>query len=158
MLPELALGTARVARAISPGPASNELIDAILSQTSLFLQLIVDYRDAIGAALDGEGIDLGAQSNACRNSLETLDRTAETRRTLATRLVKDEQKREFQRQEDMTAQMRQTLTEWLEVANRPFPPIDLKKLEEDARADVEAGRMIRVEKFEDLFPSLSEGS
>jgi hypothetical protein len=158
MLPELALGTTRVAREIAPGPASNELIDAILSQTGLFLQLIVDYCDAIGAALDGEGIDLGAQSNACRNSLETLDRIAETRRTLATRLVKDEQKKEFQRQEDMTAQMRQILTEWLEVANRPFPPIDLKKLEEDARADLEAGRMIRVEKFEDLFSSLSEGS
>lgn len=156
MLPELASGTARVAREIAPGPASAELIDALLNQTGLFLQFVVDYHDAVGAALDDEGIDLGAQSNACRDSLETLDRTAETRRTLATHLVKDEQKREFQRQEEMTAQLRKTLTEWLEIANRPFPPIDLKKLEEDARADVEAGRMIRVEKFEDLFPSDSE--
>ena len=39
MLPELALGTARVAREIAPGPASAGLIDAMLGQTGLFLNL-----------------------------------------------------------------------------------------------------------------------
>jgi hypothetical protein len=58
----------------------------------------------------------------------------------------------------LTAQLRQAFAGWLEMANRPFPPIDLKKLEEDARADVDADRMIRVEQFEDLFPSHSEAS
>jgi hypothetical protein len=158
MLPELALGTARVAREIAPGPASAELIDAMLNQTSLFLHFIADYRDAVVAELDDKGIDLGALGNACQNSLETLDRASEARGTLATHLVKDEHKREFKRQEDLTAQLRQAFAGWLEMANRPFPPIDLKKLEEDARADVEAGRMIRVEQFEDLFPSHSEAS
>ena len=158
MLPELALGTARVAREIAPGSASAELIDALLSQTGLFLQFVVDCHDALAAKLDGEGIDPDVLGVASRNSLETLDRTTETRGTVTGRLVTDKQKREFQRQEDMTAQVRQTFTEWLESANRPFPPIDLKKLEEDYRADLAAGRMIRVETLEDLFPSDSEGS
>lgn len=158
MLPELALGTARVAREIAPGPASAELIDALLSQTGLFLQFVVDRHDALAAELDERCIDPDILGKASQNSLETLNRTTETRGTLVGRLVSDKQKREFQRQEDVTAQVRQTFTEWLEMANRPFPPIDLKKLEEDARADVEAGRLIRVETFEDLFPLDSEGS
>jgi hypothetical protein len=156
MLPELALGTARVAREMPLGPASAELIDAMLNQTSLFLHLIGEYRDALTAELDGKGADSDALRSACQLSLETLGRTAEARATLANRLIKDEHKREYQRQEDMAAQLVQAFTGWLEVLNRPYPPIDLKKLEEEARADVEAGRLIRVERFEDLFPSHSE--
>ena len=158
MLPELALGTARLAREIAPGPASAGLIDAMLSQTGLFLHLIGEYRDALTAELDEKGENSDALRSACQFSLETLGRTAEARATLTKRLIKDEHKREFQRQEDVTAQLLQTFTSWLDVLNRPYPPIDLKKLEEEARADVEAGRMIRVEKFGDLFPSHSEGN
>lgn len=158
MLPELALGATQVAREIKSEQASAELINALLNQTRLFLHFIRGYRDALAAELDEKGKDPDVLRDACQSSLDTLDRTAETRRMLTNLLVEAEHKKEFQRQEEIAAQVRQTFVDWQEALNRPFPPLDLKKLEEETRADVAAKRMIRVEKFEDLFPSHSNGA
>ncbi len=157
VLPEVALGAAGVMRAaldrFSPQPASAPTVAALLRQSFLLVDFVRTYRDALAAELDVKGKDTDELLGACRISLEALDRADQTRRLLAKLLANDEQKSEFRRQEELAAEVRQTFVEWLEVLNRPFPPLDLKMIEERTRASVEAGRMIRVEKFEDLFPS-----
>jgi protein-disulfide isomerase-like protein with CxxC motif len=162
LLAEVARGSADVLWTAldrrSAQEASPEMVAALLRQSSLFLDYLRTYRDALAAELDDKGKDPHALRGTCRTSLETLDRIAETRRMLRNLLVEDEHQKEFQRQEDEAAQLRETFTEWQQALNRPFPALDLKKLEEEARADAEAGRMIRVEKFEDLFPSHADGN
>jgi hypothetical protein len=161
LLPEVALGAANAMRAAldhsSPREASAQTVAALLRQSSLFLDFIRTYRDALVAELDEKGKDPDALRSACQISLDTLDRTAETQRMLWKLLVENEHVKELLRQEEVAELVRQTFVDWQEALNRPFPPLDLKELEEEARADVEAGRMIRVEKFEDLFPSHSDG-
>ena len=157
VLPEVALGATGAMRAAldrsSSREASAQTVAALLRQTFLSLDFIRTYHDSLAAELDHKGMDPDVLLDACRVSLETLDGIAESRRLLAKLLAADEQKAEFRRQDELAAGLRQTFMEWREGLDRPFPPIDLKKLEEETRADVEAGRMIRVETFEDLFPS-----
>ncbi len=150
LLPELALGTARVAREISPEQASAELVDAMLSQTRLLLHITRDDRDALAAELDRKGMDPKALLDASRIALETLDRTAETRRLLSKLLAAKEHKEEFQRQEETAAQVRQTFMEWQDAANRAFPPIDRERLQRGVDAAAR-GELVRVETYEDLF-------
>ena len=157
LLPEVALGAAGAMRAALDRPSSREAsaqtVAALLRQSFLSLDFVRTYHDSLAAELDHKGMHPDVLLDACRVSLETLDGIAESRRLLAKLLADDEQKAEFRRQDELAAALRQTFTEWQEVLNRPFPPLDLKKIEEQTRADVEAGRMIRVETFEDLFPS-----
>ena len=47
--------------------------------------------------------------------------------------------------------LRDLLSEVLQLAGRPFPSVDWKKLDEEVEADRKAGRLIRIDTFEDLF-------
>jgi hypothetical protein len=157
LLPEVALGAAGVMRAAldrsTSQVASAPTVAALLRQSSLVLDFIRTYHDSLAAELDRKGLDPDVLLYACRVSLETLDGIAESRRLLAKLLADEEQKAEYLRQEELAAALRLTVMQGREGLDRPVPPVDLKKLEEETRADVEAGRMIRLEKVEDLFPS-----
>jgi hypothetical protein len=150
LLPELAQGTARLARELSPEQASAELLDAMLGQTRLLLQIIRDERDALAAELDRKGMDPNVLLERCRLALETLDRTAETLRLLAKFLGGTERRDDIQRQEETAGQMRREFADWQEAASRPFPPIDRERLQKGMDAAAR-GDFVRVETYEDLF-------
>ena len=106
---------------------------ALLRQSLLLLDFVRTYRDAVASEEDEKGKDPDSPlRQRCQVSLEALDGIAEARREQMKRVVEDEHRREYQRQEEMAAQVRQTFVEWHESLNRPFPSLDLMKLEEEA--------------------------
>jgi hypothetical protein len=157
VLPELARGGAELVRRALERPSLQGLtaaaIDGVLRQTLLTLDFLRDYRDRLSAELHGGGLEPAALRGACALSLGALDALADANRRLLSLPLAAAQRDEIKRQEAMALELRRVFDQWSEALGRPFPPIDWEKLAADAHADTEAGRMIRLEQFGDLFPS-----
>jgi hypothetical protein len=158
VLPEFAFGTAEVVRRTLERPFSRgmveEFFDGVLRQAGLVLELIVDFRNRLCHQLDTRGLDPRSLQADCNLSLRALDALIDSYQHFHNLYRTDKTRdAEVRRQEAKAAEVRRSFAQWSETLARPRPAIDWEKVAEDARAAEEAGRMIRVEKFSDLFPS-----
>jgi hypothetical protein len=157
VLPELALGGAELVRRTVNQPVAEGLnrdaVDAVLRQSFLTLDIVRASRDRLLRDLQDRGLDPAALQAASRIALQTLDALADANGRLLSLSLDAAQRQEVERQQKLVEEIRRSFTEWTGALSRPWPSLDWQQLAADAGADAEAGRMIRVEGFGDLFPS-----
>jgi hypothetical protein len=128
-------------------------VKEVLRQTLLTLDFIRDHRNRLSHELGGRGLEPEGLRGACGMALQAIDILADVYHLLLDLPGEGAQREEVERQAGAAAEIRRSFAGWSEALGRPLPPIDWEKVAEGARADAEAGRMIRVEKYDDLFPS-----
>ena len=113
-------------------------------------------------ALVNEGVEAGLLRRRCESALESIGQTLDAaagafnsasvcRRPGKAPLWWNASRRRSKRSDRGCWKIRAIYLGYLEVLNRPLPPIDWKILEEESRAAREAGAYVRYETPEDLM-------